>query len=767
MLGNDDWAVVASQGSVMFPTRGTAAALALLPTSCALAEDPWFTFETHPYEGYGCAHLTDIDGDGHLDMIMSTSPRVWRRNNGSGQFGAPVQMGFDGPADRGIYEDLTGDGRADALMLRDTDGAVQIYRGVGDGSFVTLAVSPVPIAITRIARGDLNGDGVFDIVGFTSGHTMITLLGDGQLGFMPGDPVAIPHEISKAFIFDATGDATPDFIALDTSETHAIHVYAGDGHGHLSYEAASPLSGSAVRVFPVDLDVDGDVDLVTSVDDRLWLYTASGDGAFTAQRLSDEPIVRVLGVIDIDRDGDVDPVAFNQSSVVVFRNNTGLHFDVDRYDHGGPEPLTTHLADITGDGRVDLLAQNKRMRIIPGDGAGGFERGSMSREPAGTTDFSSTADVRCELIDDDDAVDLAWVDVTVEAGLHIELGDANGTFTPYKVFNPGGRIGPWIIGDFWQDERRELLWINEDTNSLYVQYNNDDGLFETRRISNGLVFDHMHVVTDLNGDGRGELIATLPRWYDYALAIVDHVDDYYVHVRLILWDVARPFKVVALDLDADGDKDIIALDGTSLVGLIQHDLDNFERLPDLTGIHDVVELRVRDIDGDGDEDLDLLGRNHIFRWLNPSNATLPPPELVYDGPDDLGLTVDLDGDGRLESLEWIPDGYRIRHIEAPNTSDAHFVLPGSRDALADVDHDGDIDIIGPGYVAWNRAIYECAGDVNGDHVRDMQDLGAILASFGLLPDDPSYNADADLNGDGTIDLNDLGGLLAVFDTPCG
>lgn len=53
----------------------------------------------------------------------------------------------------------------------------------------------------------------------------------------------------------------------------------------------------------------------------------------------------------------------------------------------------------------------------------------------------------------------------------------------------------------------------------------------------------------------------------------------------------------------------------------------------------------------------------------------------------------------------------------------------------------------------------CTADLNGDGVRDLADLGILLASYGV--DDGG-----DLDGDGDTDLADLGELLAVYNTPC-
>ncbi len=58
----------------------------------------------------------------------------------------------------------------------------------------------------------------------------------------------------------------------------------------------------------------------------------------------------------------------------------------------------------------------------------------------------------------------------------------------------------------------------------------------------------------------------------------------------------------------------------------------------------------------------------------------------------------------------------------------------------------------------------CAGDVNGDSVVDLSDLGALLANFGVTSG--ATRGQGDLDGDGDVDLSDLGTLLAAYGAPC-
>jgi glucose/arabinose dehydrogenase len=54
---------------------------------------------------------------------------------------------------------------------------------------------------------------------------------------------------------------------------------------------------------------------------------------------------------------------------------------------------------------------------------------------------------------------------------------------------------------------------------------------------------------------------------------------------------------------------------------------------------------------------------------------------------------------------------------------------------------------------------ECLGDVNGDMMTNITDLGTLLANFGLTPADL---IDGDLNNDDIVNITDLGILLADF-----
>lgn len=58
----------------------------------------------------------------------------------------------------------------------------------------------------------------------------------------------------------------------------------------------------------------------------------------------------------------------------------------------------------------------------------------------------------------------------------------------------------------------------------------------------------------------------------------------------------------------------------------------------------------------------------------------------------------------------------------------------------------------------------CSGDVNGDNLVDLSDLGVLLSHYGTMSG--ATRDDGDFDGDGDVDLSDLGVLLAAFGVPC-
>jgi len=54
------------------------------------------------------------------------------------------------------------------------------------------------------------------------------------------------------------------------------------------------------------------------------------------------------------------------------------------------------------------------------------------------------------------------------------------------------------------------------------------------------------------------------------------------------------------------------------------------------------------------------------------------------------------------------------------------------------------------------------GDIDGDNEVTLFDFGKLVAAFGSVPGDSSWNPDADLDGDNEVTLFDFGILVKNF-----
>jgi hypothetical protein len=58
------------------------------------------------------------------------------------------------------------------------------------------------------------------------------------------------------------------------------------------------------------------------------------------------------------------------------------------------------------------------------------------------------------------------------------------------------------------------------------------------------------------------------------------------------------------------------------------------------------------------------------------------------------------------------------------------------------------------------------GDINGDGIVDMTDIGELIRAFGATPASPRWNQEADLNFDNKIDMTDVGIILRNYAKRC-
>ncbi|MEU6076362.1 DUF2961 domain-containing protein [Micromonospora sp. NPDC047074] len=272
--------------------------------------------------------------------------------------------------------DLDGDRRDDAVVFT-RGGAADVFASLSDGSrFVQdgwkwndfFAVGEeVPFT------GDVNGDGRADAITFTRGDAadVYVALSNGS-GFGPGvkwhDFFAVGTEVPA--VGDVNGDGLTDIITFTRGDAADVYVALSNGsgfgpgvkwHDHFALGAETPAVG--------DFNGDGRDDIVTftrGTHEQADVFVSLSDGTRFVEdgwKWQDRFAVgsEVPAVGDVNGDGRDDIVAFGQGTtgdVFVSLSDGGRFVQVGWKWHelfaAGTE--VPGLGDVNGDGRADAVS---------------------------------------------------------------------------------------------------------------------------------------------------------------------------------------------------------------------------------------------------------------------------------------------------------------------------------------------------------------------------------------------------------------------------
>ena len=352
------------------------------------------------------------------------------------------------------------------------------------------------------------------------------------------------------------------------------------------------------------------------------------------------------------------------------------------YSSGGYSPSSVALADVNGDGTLDVIVANScatsdtcsdggSVSVLIGNGDGSFQ-------PAHTYNSSNSGGLYASWVgvhdlNGDGKPDLLVANSSMAqaegGGVGILFGNGDGTFQPAVSFaSEGSPIYGAAVADFNQDGIPDIAMANgEDKNWYYggtvsVLLGTGGGKFQAAQTYSSGYWTNSVVAADVNGDGAADLLVGNSSSVSVLLGVGDGTfqpPSYYPSAG------HEGCWIAVADVNGDGKLDLVAANqfgphgfgGSTVAVLLGKGDGSFQSATRYWTAHDAGTLAVADFNRDHKLDILVTGDKLVVFWGQGDGTFRRAPGMpFYRGAIAVG---DVDGDTRPDVVQVVNDQVNV------------------------------------------------------------------------------------------------------------
>lgn len=667
----------------------------------------------------------DLNRDGYPDIVtlndVKSSVHVYL-NDKHGHFDdfdsydTPV-----GPKNL-LIQDLDHDGALEVVVWSPGTDTITVYNSGVDGTLEPQVSIESVATPTHVVSGDIDHDGTDELV--VAGSTDARLYVLKQRSHERWDIVsslALPGNVDDLLLQDLNGDDELDLALVTHIDAYggALHMYLGD-RGIFRLGSTHEWGSRLNKLAATDIDGDGISEFALTVWGRFEVQVLRQDpehGLQLSQRLHTVRDPNWVDFEDVNNDGSVDllttvTTAGSEHIQLNLNSGKGRFRGADRVT-AYPARALPLVADLNADGLDDIVWNDHdsmyvRYAIKPGVYAQ-EQRLFVPVRYGVPVPVDLNADGLPELVvtDSDTAtLSVLWNDQT----------DAFGSSVSFV--GPGSSTSRVEVEDIDSNGRPDLVVSFRNSSTFFVLRNDGDGVLKLLTYHDMITRDDVMSLIDFDSDGDLDIAALDDQ--EVRLFQNSGSDTFEFHSVINL--PYSGFSLCRGDFDGDDDQDLAVLGSSKMMVCMNMGAGGFgvqSQKIDLTSFNNY-SFRIRAVDMDQDGDLDVLCTSSTRAQILSNTGF---GEFHADASFHLGLYTneprDVDDDGDLD----------IEAFTSTPSSRVWFINDFGDGCLADMTLDGvisfdDVSLYIRLYLA-DRA----AADVDGNGLLDINDVMFFMASY--------------------------------------